>query len=390
MQIQIIRNINDIDPIEWDSVVSSNEPFNSHRFLKSLQNGKVENANYYFLIIKKDNQLLANAVLSCFYINLDLFIGDNKLINLIKKLKPNAFKLNILFCGTPVSIGHKNISYLPDKINFSDVIAIIAKEADKIAKENKIRFCIFKEFFEPEATNLEQYLSSYNYFRGFSLPYIELPIRWKTFEEYVDQLKSSYRRQLVASLKKINTKAPVFVEDYYKSKKDEAFPVFTILKSNQFSPQFFFELYMSVMGRATTKLEILNEPFFEAIFRNMDAEIEILAMVFKGEILGATLLVDAHPELTFVWTGRSQAKDIKYDNYFNLLTAMVHYAIQKKYKILHLGQTAYYTKQRLGGHPENLFIFFKSYSWFWHQFVKVLKNTFFPDLKLNKIKSLKE
>ena len=64
---------------------------------------------------------------------------------------------------------------------------------------------------------------------------------------------------------------------------------------------------------------------------------------------------------------------------------MISYAIQHKVKLLHLGQTAYYAKMRIGGVHHPRFVYFKCLNRFQHLILKSLRLLIFPELKLEQL-----
>jgi len=140
MELFVHNDINDIDAETWNALISKDNIFHQHHFLSLLNESKVEDAVMKFLTIRKDDTIIATAVLSLFEINLDLFIGDSGIIHVIKRTFPNFFKIKVAFCGTPISAGHKNIFFQDPKIQ-DQILELIAPYFDQYCKkkQNKIR-----------------------------------------------------------------------------------------------------------------------------------------------------------------------------------------------------------------------------------------------------------
>ena len=68
----------------------------------------------------------------------------------------------------------------------------------------------------------------------------------------------------------------------------------------------------------------------------------------------------------------------KYDPYFNLLYAIVQFAINSGCKQIKLGQTAYWVKQQIGGRPKNVFLFYYCRKRFVHFLLKKFNLIVFP------------
>ena len=363
-EYRIFQTMENIEPSIWDSLFDASDIFHSHSFLFTLEQSHVEDAHYHYVVFYENEKPIASAVLSDFAIQLDLFIGQNRFAQWLKKLKPDFFYVKILFCGTPVSIGQRN--FIAPSVLYADLLPLLAHIMDDICRQQNIRFQVFKEFFEADATQMQPILEQNGFFKGYSLPYIKLPIRWQTFDDYLLDLRSGYRRLIKKSLDKLAKSGGIV----------------TLTPPQYVTAATFFKWYMSVMDRATVKLETLNEAFFEQAFVKMADDIRLLTLIKDDKPLAATFLISHGAELTFVWAGKPIARADEYDPYFNLLTQMVVYAIENGYKTLNFGQTAYFTKQRLGGDAHELFLFFKSSSWFWHRLIRSFNAVIFPKTPL--------
>jgi len=151
----------------------------------------------------------------------------------------------------------------------------------------------------------------------------------------------------------------------------------------------FFELYCNVMARSETKLEMLNEAFFERLWVELGAELQIVAAVDGDEVLGAALLVKSGTTLNFMLVGLPATRQTPHDIYFNLLYAIVDQAIRQGCHRLNLGQTAYWGKQQIGGQPEEEFLFFKASNRSLHALLRALRRILFPRLRLQSARVFK-
>lgn len=379
MELCSFQHIDEVPAKEWNSIVSEFEIFHQHHFLKALDLSNVENAKMQYLLIKENDICIATCVLSEFTLNLDLFIGDYKIVRWIKSISPNFFKIQVLFCGTPISAGHKNISIADNSLQ-GLVIDQIAIYIDEHCRKHKIGYSIFKEFDAKSVSEFSS-LENHNYFKSYSLPNSILDHEFESYGEYMDNLRYKYRRQIKSALKSINSSKPIFTNKYFDTDQLEEHPVFTVLSPTQDNADHFYKLYCSVMERAKSKLEILNKDFFRFFFDAMKVELRILAMVFNGEVLGVFVLAKVKDELTFILTGKEKGKD-EYNTYVNLLNAMVCYAIENGCKRIIMGQTSYYPKQRMGAKIFDLFIYFKAHLVWKQKLLKSLQGIIFPKEEL--------
>lgn len=147
------------------------------------------------------------------------------------------------------------------------------------------------------------------------------------------------------------------------------------------SPKQFYDLYLEVMSRAKTKLERLNEAFFENFYKNLGNDFELLAMMKGREILNVALLTVQGKTMTFLLTGINYSKRDGHDTDCNLLYGIIVRAMQRSCDRLDLGQTSYWLKQRLGGVCIPQFFYLRARSKLIHFFLKALRPMIFPEMK---------
>lgn len=163
--------------------------------------------------------------------------------------------------------------------------------------------------------------------------------RFTGFDQYLQAMRSSYRRHLRLALQK---------------GKDLSF--------NKVAPEHFttehYQLYQSVMERADYPLEVLSLEFFRRysaeIFETRDSTGRLLAFIqLKG--IGDTL--------HFMFCGfkrEGKATGGKGDSaslYQNMLLFIIKHGIAKGYKRINLGQTSAETKLKLGCVEETKYLY---------------------------------
>lgn len=378
-------SIHQIDQKHWDSILDSADVFHRWQFIRIVEDAKVENSQFRYLLFYKDAELVGTTVFSAFTISLDIFITDNAWVRLIKKWLPHFFNIKILICGLPASFGQVNLKVV-DESFAEEVCKRIAEEMKTLAKEWKIRLLAVKEFLECNK-NLGGQLLKDGFFLANSIPYMSMKVNWNSFSAYINSLRHPYRRHILRSLRKIKCQEPDII---HSDKYDRDTPGIKWVLSDPdwIGPQKFHDLYLKVMERTKTKLETLNMAFFEELFKDKE-HFQFLSLVERGNIISSALLVDQGDTLTFMLAGRENEKD-EYDSYFNLVSGIIAYAIDNKFKKIKLGQTAYWVKQSIGGVAENQYVYFACTEKLRHWILKSLNSQIFPPIRLKSVKIFKK
>jgi hypothetical protein len=219
-------------------------------------------------------------------------------------------------------------------IDAAQLIPTLLDTAEAFAETLGTPLVCFKEF-RPEERHLVELLPQHGFIEAPSLPGCRLPIRWNRFEQYLGDMRASYRRQVLASLRV----------------REESGLRFRWLDDFEAECPRLFALYGEVMDRAEFQLERLNLEFFSALNRHMGAGSKALIGEWRGKVVATGVLLRGERSLTFLLAGIDYERARDCDAYINLVTEIVAEAIRTGADSLELGQTAYGLKQRLGGIP---------------------------------------
>jgi predicted N-acyltransferase len=383
------RSIHEIDETLWDSVNASQDLFHTHRFMKSVEDAEVENSRFWYLLFYSEETPVGTAALSSFIISLDLLVEGvfKKLIRFLRQRFPNLLTVRILCCGLPISIGKNALTISAPSLR-DGILKLLVQEMDEIGRKEDIRFQCLKEFLGDEISWADR-LRKYHFLRLHSMPYMSMKIRWKHFRAYLDAMRHNYRRHVLRSLRKLGQSEPL-IQTWSSYRMNSDMPALVLANPSVCSPQKFYELYSEVMNHAKVKLETLNKSFFENICRNMDGDIELLAVVKEKQILAVALLSIHTQKMTFLLAGLNYSALEEYDAYFNLIYGIVSLAIRRGCARLDLGQTPYWLKQCIGGKSTPLYFYIRAERWHLHWCLRIFHPILFPEMKLPSIHVFKE
>lgn len=383
LEVQSFNSIKEIDKKLWNSINKNQDIFHSYEFLCSVEESKIEDSKFWYLIAYFKGKPIGSAALSSFCVLLDLFTNKNiqKVINLIRKKFPKLLKIRVLFCGLPISIGKNSIT-ISNGFFLNNFIYEVVMQMEKIASQHEINFLCFKEYKEDEVKWFDK-LTEFGFIKLDSLPYVKMQVHWSTFDEYLSSMRHNYRRQIKNSLFNPTEKHPIICEYQFSTDISAHSEILMLFRPSEFDHQKFFNLYLQVMDRAKNKLEILNEDFFKNVFKQLDKKSMILTVIKDNSIYGAAYLVLDSNKITFLLAGL----DYNYRDYHNVLINLIYgiiqIAIDKKCKSIELGQTSYELKQRVGGKCTDEYFFLKSSSLVMNTIIRIFKPLLFPKTIIN-------
>ena len=146
-----------------------------------------------------------------------------------------------------------------------------------------------------------------------------------TWDLYLQSLRHNYRRRLLKAEKKFNG------------------IVINKAECSEFSNEH-YQLYLDIMNRTKTKLEILKKDFF----LNLSTDYKLHSFYFGNELITWHITVSDNNIYYFLFGGINYSLRDRFDSYFNNLIYILKEAGELKSVSINLGQTAEVSKNRIG------------------------------------------
>jgi len=148
---------------------------------------------------------------------------------------------------------------------------------------------------------------------------------FSTFDEYLNSLRSPYRRRIKKALK-------------YRERL-----IIRSIKPSEFTEEH-YRLYLSVMKRTSNPLETLPINFF----REYDAQLYEFIRSDTNTAAGFIQLKDVNVILYFLFGGFRKEDVYTCDIYYNMLLKIIEIGIEKRSPEIEFGQTAEESKLKIG------------------------------------------
>lgn len=276
-------------PNEWDLVVGDNI-YLTRKFLAFMETADREKKTYYGVYDSSGKLDTVFETIERRGYNLGMFTRLN-------------FKIKITMVYVPLSVTRPGIEY-----------GECLEEAAEFIRGLK-GYKIFLNLPDLELNG---------YAKGLTCPKCVLKIRWSSFDEYMDSLRSNYRYRFRKALKKA---APLKLR---------------YLNSGEEFTDEMYKLYEQVYDKSRIRVEKLTPEFFRGEF------FEIFVLEDGEGVRGFVQLLANGDELVFEFVGLDYSVQSKYDTYLAMLLEIIRYAIEHGFKTVDFGQTADDTKLKLG------------------------------------------
>jgi hypothetical protein len=174
--------------------------------------------------------------------------------------------------------------------------------------------------------NLASELNEEKMISAKTLPTIILTNHFRSWEDYLETMKSNYRRRV----------------------RQLSFPFSEIQKKRLACSGFdrrMYDQYLGVLKRSKGKLETLSLEFFQQLPLNFN-----LTAFYRSQMLIGWYISSTYNEKFYFFLGGVDYKvNRQFNTYFNILLNVVKEGIEKGVSSIDLGQTAEIPKLRLGG-----------------------------------------
>lgn len=373
MRAQIYTRIDDVPEALWESIAPP-DFFFRRAFLRVMDDSRVENARYRYLVLLEDEAPVGLAVLSRFVLKLDLLSGD-PWISRLRRWLPRALDVPMICCGIPASFGQHHLHWVRPEVA-PEAVEHVHRGMEEWAEETGCGLLVWKEWSPAQA--LRDRARACGYLVLPTLPdHVVAPLP-DGVGAFLDRLRSSYRRKYRAAARLMDGAGPVWTSGRLRLEERP----FTATDE-------FHQGYRSVMERTRVRLETYPEAFFSGLARaGLDAR--TLRLDHEGNRESVTaLLIPGGAVLTFALIAKDRPR---YDEslYTLLLQCIVLYAVHRGFKEVRLGQTSSYAKCSIGAAPRRLETFIRVRAPLKHRALRWFGGLLFPEVDTPRLHVFKE
>jgi hypothetical protein len=362
LTVRVCRDIREVEACEWDSVLGPDDLLMSHSFIRACQEARIEEAEFWHLLIYSGERIVCVATLHRMHVNLELLSGGltRRLVAGLKGLWPGFFRLPVLFCGLPVSSGQPCLK-IRSEGDYEPVCSVLIGAMERLARLTSTRLLCLKEF-DPQAAGRMDSVLSRGYFRALSLPGCALSLDWDSFHSYLNSMRSSYRRQVQSSLRARRT-AGLEVRH---------------LEQCSASVETIFDLYSQTVGGAEHRLETLNPEFFRLLDTCLGERVKVIMIESEGRPLAMAVMLFTGQVATLLFAGMEAKRQPEWQLYQNLISEVVASAIDAGARRLELGQTSYAMKSRMGAEESPRYLYLRYRGPLQHALLRGFSRALFP------------
>ncbi|NQS90284.1 GNAT family N-acetyltransferase [Patescibacteria group bacterium] len=317
---------------EWNSIVGKDRMICTYKYLNAIEKSEINDCRYYYPVVYEEGRIIAHACVYFISTELDAFAQGitKKIIDLIRRKWKGFFVLRSLECGTPVALG-STVSFR-EGINQAEVLSLMRREIENLAKKLNIGVVLFRDFYDEELGVFDN-LTEAGYNRIHNLSNTKLEIRWKSFDEYLNSMRSNYRMKIIKRMKKCHR---------------ENVTIQVLRNFSRYADEL-ERLWTNVYYHATEyRRERLTAVFFRNIDQYLGERSGIILVKEDNMPIGFGLLLFDDETLTSMFFGINYDYNKDHFIYFNLLYKVVEVAIEEGMNDIDMGITTLVPKKDIG------------------------------------------
>lgn len=342
-RVQIFDSIRDIDAARWDEVAGPAAASRSHAYLAAIESSGINDCRFFYpVVFDGADRMLAHA---CVYIiTTDLtqtlparFQGAAQRL---RRLWPGLLQVRITECASPLVPGH-SLSLRAGQPR-AVLVRLLGRAVADIARREGSRLLVFRDFLDAERADADALLDE-GYNRASNMPLARIRVRWKSYDEYLDAMRSRYRKDLKRRLERVERGGQ------------------RALRLAHFADRasLWAEQVATMYDRSKSfKRERIGARYYEEIERIPVANRMVLAAERDGHTVahGLVLFDDEHTVATYF--GRDAGPPG--NEWFHLLNEVIRVGIERGSRYICLGLGSYDAKSLVGAEFEPLHCYARS------------------------------
>lgn len=324
---------------DWNQI--SSDIFLSTAYLKAQENALPKNFDVFYVGIFQEDKLVGKSVIQRVKVKSNELFRRNPLA--LRENLLQILNLNLLCLGNLKLTGEHAYAFL-DNIDEFQVLKTLDKalnEIKRISKNEKlpIQLILIKDFYPKSLSKVQQVFKDYESLSAQPNMLLEIRKDWKSFDEYLDSMRTKYRTRAKRAFK--------------KSKEIEFRDLtWNEIKENE---EEIYSLYYNVLQNAGFSLYVLPKHYFAEMKMQLKHKFHMKGGFYKGQLVCFYSMIENEEQLQTGFLGYDKSLQKKHQLYLNILYQMTKYGIDHGFEAVDYSRTALEIKSSIGAEPRPVF-----------------------------------
>lgn len=355
--LKVFRSISRIEAEEWDRVSNGKELARSHAYLSAVEEASVNDAEYFYPVIYRNGSPVAHCCVYTISTDFQQMLPRffQKMVSVLRKKWPRLLVVKVTESCSPLVADH-SISTAEDE-DKDYLITRIGQAIEDISVQENSPLIVIRDFLTTDRKDFDVLCG-----QGFNvvsnMPLARINVRWESYDEYLDAMRSRYRKDVKRRLKRAERTGQ-------RVKKIENF--------GQLASTWVKQAAVVFENTKGFKREKLEQAYYQKIDHKLGPDSELLAVERNGELVAHGMLVNDAENTTATYFGREPGKPNS--EWFQLMNEVIRTGINRKSSYINLGLGSYDAKANVGAEMEPLFVYSKCRYRLINWLMKLVPNT---------------
>lgn len=349
MDIELAANdsIGGVDAVQWDALAAGS-PMLKHGYLRAMEQVSLADIRRRYLLWRSsDGELLAHGWCFSMTSSPERMLPQDHWASRFSRRMPRWIRervgLKVVVCGSATTVGH-TLCFRAD-LGASErgrCLQQLAAALHAFAVEERARIILLRDFHQQDA-ELTSSLPALRFIHVPNLDDTVIPIRWRSFDDYLSALKSHYRKQILRQEEAL-TRAGVSRQR--TSQWAEHAPRMAELFAN--------------VARRYPGGSLIGADYFAATSGCLGHELETTLFFQAGKLVAFIMYYVSEDSLFSSYLGVDETMNQEGELTFNAYNEVVKVAIERGVDHLWFGRTAYDAKLRMGAERRALSVYLQT------------------------------
>jgi hypothetical protein len=347
LRMEVYSSVRQVDRLAWQALRDPCALLTDLDYLKAIEESQVLDCQYRYFAFFRASELVCTLAGYC--VETDIAsLSDGPVRRMVldmRKVLPGFLKIRTLEIGSPIALG-LTVSRKPGLSQ--DSLREIIHQLKTYAAAHGEQLLLFRDFSDPPDP-LEEALLAQDFALIPSVPAARLPVIWRSFDDYVSDLRYKYRNNLKRS-----------------QKRKEVCRIQTVITNDGqilSHLQELCQLSQNVHDHATElPRERIGLAYHQAMYDHFRRPSRWLLYFQDQQLVAYLHLVAYNRSMTAQYIGLDYQVSHQAQLYFNIGYDLIRYAIENGVNWIDGGATSYTAKSAAGFSifPQRLYIHHKN------------------------------
>lgn len=336
----VVTSIHDIDANRWDELSGHSAVIRSHAYLDAIEQSGINDCRYYYPVVYNHNdEMVAHACVYTISTDLSQLLPARlqRWVNKLRRVWPQFMSVRITECASPLVAGH-GISIRAGE-DRGALLGELNNAINAIARSANSGLIVVRDFLTDERNDADELLR-HGYALQMNMPLARIPVRWASYEDYLESMRTRYRKDVKRRLQKsiANGQQVQRISEFGDHAHTWAAQAQVVLARAQ-----------------RFKRERIGPAYYANMDRKLGDQSLMLVACRDARMVAHGMVLTDRENTIATFFGREAGRPNA--EWFSLINEVIKLGIERQSRYIHLGLGSYEAKALVGADVEPLYLY---------------------------------